>query len=381
MRIAFYHNLPFGGADRALFEILKRLSLKHKIDTYTLDIKDKKEKLFLRKISGAHFEFSVDLPNNFIFSQVYIFTKFFRIHRQIAQEINKKEYDVVLVSHDFLTKSPLLLRFLKIPSVYFCHEWFREFYDSSAIFSRSLKYKIVSFLRCPLKWANEKNFKRAALVVANSKYTQKRLIQIHKREVNRIRLGVDRKYFKMKDSPRENFFLSVGPLAVFKGMDFLVQAISFLPKEERFPLVIVANGGRDERYIRKLANDLRVDLRIKSKISDQDLINLYNKAKLFLYAPYYEPFGLVVLEAMACGLPVVGVNEGGLKETVIEGKNGWLSDRDPKKFSLTIRRALKEVNQNFRKDTRDSIKNWNWDKSALMLEEILLREVQRRKQK
>lgn len=373
MRIALYYNLTPGGADRALFEIIKRLSLKHKIDTYTLDIKNKKQKLLLRNIPGTHFKFKINLPDNFLFFQVYIFTRLLRIHKQIAGKINKGKYDIVLLSDDYLTKSPLLLRFLKIPSVYFCQTHYREFYDPSLIFSRSLKYKIINFLRYPLKWMNKKNFQAATFIVANSKYIQERLTQIHQRKIYRIKLGVEGKRFKKKCFKRDNFFLSVGPLAIFKGMAFLIKAISFLPKNERLPLVVVANGGRDEKYIKKLANNLGVDLRIKPWLSDQKLIELYNRAKIFLYTPYYEPFGLVVLEAMACGLPVVGVNEGGLKESIIEGKNGWLSERDPRRFSLKISEALKKVNPEFRKNTRNSTKDWDWNKSALMLEKIILK--------
>lgn len=382
MKIAFFCNLTPGGADRALFEILKRLSLRHKIDFYNPDTKAKKRKLLIEKIPVKQFSFKINLSNNFFLDLFFIYTKLFKIHKQIAQIINSRGYDVALISDDYLTKTPLLLRFLKIPSVYFCQTHYREFYDSGLIFSRVFKHRVVNFLRYPLKWINEKSFQKATLVVANSKYIQKRLREIHKRKIYKIKLGVESKYSRRKKGKsfgREDFFLSVGPLAIFKGMDFLIKAISYLPKNERLPLVIVSNGGRDEKHIKRLAKDLKVRLKIKrgiwEGIDDPRLIGLYNRAKLFLYASYNEPFGLVILEAMSCGLPVVGVNEGGLKETIIEGKNGWLSERDVKKFSLRIRKGLKEVNKGLRKKTRDSTKTWDWNKSALMLEKILYKAV------
>ena len=71
-------------------------------------------------------------------------------------------------------------------------------------------------------------------------------------------------------------------------------------------------------------------------ISDDELIRLYNKAKLVVYSPYLEPFGYVPLEAMACGTPVVGVKEGGVKETVLHNKTGLLTQRDEKAFANAI---------------------------------------------
>ena len=71
-------------------------------------------------------------------------------------------------------------------------------------------------------------------------------------------------------------------------------------------------------------------------ISDEDLIRLYNKAKLVVYAPYLEPFGYVPLEAMACGTPVVGVKEGGVRESVKHKITGLLAPRDEKLFAEAI---------------------------------------------
>ena len=77
-------------------------------------------------------------------------------------------------------------------------------------------------------------------------------------------------------------------------------------------------------------------------ISDEELINLYNKAKLVVYAPYLEPFGYVPLEAMACGTPVVGVKEGGLRESILHNKTGLLTQRNEKDFANAIIQLLND---------------------------------------
>ena len=89
-----------------------------------------------------------------------------------------------------------------------------------------------------------------------------------------------------------------------------------------------------------LAREMGVVLEIKIMVSENELIDLYNRAKIFAYAPYLEPFGLAPLEAMACGTPVVAVKEGGVRETVIDNVTGFLVDRDEEEFSKAIETLL-----------------------------------------
>jgi starch synthase len=64
-------------------------------------------------------------------------------------------------------------------------------------------------------------------------------------------------------------------------------------------------------------------------ISREDLIHLHSQATVFVCPSIYEPFGLVILEAMACETPVVASNVGGIPEIVVEGETGYLVDFDP----------------------------------------------------
>jgi glycosyltransferase involved in cell wall biosynthesis len=78
------------------------------------------------------------------------------------------------------------------------------------------------------------------------------------------------------------------------------------------------------------------------KIDDNALIDLFNRASVMVYAPRLEPFGYSPLEANACGLPVVAVAEGGVRETIIDGVNGLLVEYDPRAMALVIARLLQE---------------------------------------
>jgi glycosyltransferase involved in cell wall biosynthesis len=121
-------------------------------------------------------------------------------------------------------------------------------------------------------------------------------------------------------------------------------------------LIIVSNFSLPDwkSYIEKLASQLNVDLEILDLIDDEKLVNLYNQAKLVLYAPYMEPFGLVPLEAMGCGTPVVGVKEGGIRETVIHNQTGLHSERDEHLFAEATTKLL----------TKD-LKRYNMSKNSI----------------
>jgi starch synthase len=64
-------------------------------------------------------------------------------------------------------------------------------------------------------------------------------------------------------------------------------------------------------------------------IAREDLIHLHSHASVFVCPSIYEPFGLVILEAMACETPVVASRVGGIPEIVVEGETGYLVDFDP----------------------------------------------------
>lgn len=129
-------------------------------------------------------------------------------------------------------------------------------------------------------------------------------------------LGVDTETFKPLNCIKENYVLSVGACDPAKGHDFIIRSLGLIDQKIRPKLIIVCDRGDNFwiNYLKLLALRLNVDLEIKSRITDDELVLLYNKAKLVVYAPYLEPFGLVPLEAMTCGVPIVAVKEGGIRE-------------------------------------------------------------------
>jgi glycosyltransferase involved in cell wall biosynthesis len=183
------------------------------------------------------------------------------------------------------------------------------------------------------------------------------------------------------DGKSHNYVLSVGAIQSHKGYKFLIESIGRIPEFVRPSLHLVGNmenpGYQD--YLQILAIENEVNLQIEVDVSQDILVRRYNEAMLVAYAPFNEPFGLVPLEAMACGKPVVGINEGGVKETVIHKSTGLLVERNPRSFGEAIRslledRALIELyGTNGRKHV---LENWSWEKATSDVEKHLSSAVQ-----
>jgi D-inositol-3-phosphate glycosyltransferase len=141
--------------------------------------------------------------------------------------------------------------------------------------------------------------------------------------------------------------LTVGRLVERKGYGELIQAMRLVPKAE---CVIVggppeADLDRDPlaRQLRDLARGSRVASRVRlvGAVPREEMPRWYRSADVVVCAPWYEPFGLTPLEAMACGVPVVATAVGGLTDTVVDELTGELvPPRDPAALGRTLRKLL-----------------------------------------
>src|SRR5260221_472787 len=134
MKIAVFHNLPFGGAKRVLYEEVKALSKKNEIILFQLS-GQKKDIFDIEKYAKNTYIFNFDAKNKypFIFNRLYCdYRKIFqlrKIHKKIAQQIDSSDFDAVLIHPDHYTQAPYVLKYLKTKKIYYCHELLRIAYE------------------------------------------------------------------------------------------------------------------------------------------------------------------------------------------------------------------------------------------------------------
>jgi glycosyltransferase involved in cell wall biosynthesis len=186
--------------------------------------------------------------------------------------------------------------------------------------------------------------------------------------------------------PKDKMVLSVGALTPAKGFDFIIESLNCIAPEQRPKLFIVSNyqDSRERGYLNQLADRRGVAIFFCTMVEDAELVKFYNKAIVTVYASVREPFGLVPLESMACGTPVVGVGEGGVRESVVHGQTGLLTERNPEQFADAIRTLLEneELVKRYGKQAREHVlEQWPWDKAVQRLEKHLVQAANHRVQR
>ncbi|WP_158824709.1 glycosyltransferase family 4 protein [Mucilaginibacter lacusdianchii] len=138
----------------------------------------------------------------------------------------------------------------------------------------------------------------------------------------------------LKINTDKHIILQLGRMVPRKGVDNVIRSLSKL-KDKQSVLLLVVGGDCDEPdpvlcpeigRLQQIAAELGVEASVQftGRKTREQLKFYYAAADIFISTPWYEPFGITPLEAMACGTPVIGSNVGGIKYTVVDGETGSL---------------------------------------------------------
>ena len=166
----------------------------------------------------------------------------------------------------------------------------------------------------------------------------------------------------------ESIVLYVGRFSPLKGIDRLLKAMTRLRQQKRLRLVIIGGDGRtapDSIELQRLSSELGIQhlVRFAGRIEQDDLPPYYSAADLLVVPSYHESFGLVALESLACGTPVIATAVGALDSIILEGKTGCIvADPKPPVFAKAIGDFISKHKNNMESAhaIRESVRKFSW---------------------
>ncbi len=266
-----------------------------------------------------------------------------------------------------ISSSSSCAKMVKIPKgaihICYCHTPMRYAYFAREEYvSRLDKWQrpLANLLLKYMRYADKKSNKHIDYFIANSNEVKNRIKEYYHRDATTIFPGVEVDKFQVSET-NDGYYLCLSRLVYYKRFDLAIKACNALKKR----LIIVGEG--------EALNDLKEisgpTIEFVNRVDDQELINYFMKAKAFIF-PAYEDFGIVPIEAMACGKPVIAYHKGGSLDYVIDGVTGvFFSEQSPQsvtdaiiKFENTMfnpfkirQHALKFSVERFQKEILDFI--------------------------
>jgi len=312
LKIALVHDwlITLAGAEKVLEAIYEL----YPYPIYTL-IKDEK------KLKGSIFG-KADIRTSFIQKLPKAKTKYrnYLLFFPLAvEQFNLSDYDIIISSSHAVAKG--VLTNSNQLHICYCHTPIRYAWDlyhrylDEAGLSKGIKSLIAKLILHYIRIWDFTTVNRVDYFIANSEYIAKRIKKVYGRESVVIYPPIDVDKFEVC-TKKENFYFTASRMVPYKKIDLIVEAFSKMPDKR----LVVIGDGPDLKKIKKKA---KKNVELLGYQPFEVLKNYMQKAKAFIFAAE-EDFGIIPVEAQACGTPVIAYGKGGALETVLEGKTGIL---------------------------------------------------------
>ena len=233
------------------------------------------------------------------------------------EQLDVSAYDIVIsnshaVAKGVITSSDQL-------HICYCHSPIRYAWDlyhqylRESGLTRGIKgFFAKAFLHYLRQW-DLSTVNRIDHFVANSQYIARRIDKVYRRSATVIHPPIDVEGFALHE-PKENFFLAASRFVPYKRMDLIVRAFTAMPDQK----LVVIGDGPDFNKVKSVAGP---NVQLLGFQPFEVLKDHMQRAQAFVFAAD-EDFGMVPVEAQACGTPVIAYRKGGVLETIVEEKTG-----------------------------------------------------------
>jgi glycosyltransferase involved in cell wall biosynthesis len=320
-KIAIIHDQlkEFGGAERVLIA-LKKIFPESDVYTsfYDENLLGVNAPLFRDWQINTSWAQKIPLLKN-LYSPLRFITPY------IWEALNLNDYDIVISSSGaYMCKGVITRPETKHISYIHHPPKYLYYYETSRDWQKHWPIKAYgNLINHSIRIWDYLSSQRPDVLIANSVETQSRINKYYRRDSVVIYPPVDlaREEDIIIDLPKkftsnDSYYVTTSRLSKAKHIDILIKASN----KYGFRLKIIGSG-QEEDNLRNLSGN---NVEFFRNIKDSDFKNIYSNAKGFLFASVDEEFGISPVEAMSYGLPVIAFASGGLKETVEDGKNGFL---------------------------------------------------------
>lgn len=322
MRILILHDFfsAKGGAEKVVLTLLKELKAKHDVSLVVGYIN---YSLFPELKTRSDIQ-TLGSPTDTTGWESLKMIWLFKYHTKFI--VN---YDVCIFSGIYsITAS---LKATPPLSIYYCHTPPRFVYDLKQYYLEQAKFwqiPLLSALRAVVRVHFEQAIQKMDHILANSENVQQRLRKFLFIQSSILYPPVATEKFQWLGT--SDYYLSTARLEPYKRVDLIVKAFMQMPDKK----LIISSSGRMLPYLQRLAAQ-HDNISFTRWTTEEQLRKLIGSCIATIYIPLNEDFGMSPVESMAAGKPVIAVNEGGIKETVIHNVTGILIPSPPSIADIT----------------------------------------------
>lgn len=311
MKIAIVHDwlVTFAGAEKVLAEIINLwpdADLFSVVDFLSASDREKlggklSKTTFIQHLPKARTRYQLYLP----------------LMPLAIEQLDLSGYDLVISSSHAVAKG--VITGPDQLHVCYCHSPIRYAWDMQGQYlaesglERGLKGWAARYMLYKIRGWDSRTANNVEFFVANSDYIGRRISKVYKRESVTIHPNVAVEDFEVVEG-KSDFYLTASRMVPYKKMDLIVKAFSEMPDKK---LIVIGDGPQ----FNKVKQAAGPNVTIMGYQPFNVLRDHMQRAKAFVFAAE-EDFGIIPVEAQACGTPVIAYGKGGALETVLEGKTG-----------------------------------------------------------
>lgn len=311
MKTAIVHDwlVNYGGAERVVEQMLL---LYPDADIYTLVYDEKKMgKIFPKE--KVHTSSLQKIP-----MAEKLYTKFLSLMPKAFEEFDLTGYDLVIASSSCCAKG--VITSPTTPFIAYIHSPMRYawdlYYDYLKNSGRLTKFFMKRWMPDIRKW-DYISSQRIDTLVANSSYIARRIKKFWNRDAAVVYPPVDTDRLSISDEAAGDYFVVFSRFVPYKRIDLAISACARLNKK----LIVIGSGSQEKELKLLAASCKNADIKFTGRIRDSEVKAYLQKCRALIFCAE-EDFGIIPVEAQACGRPIIAFGKGGALETVVNEKTG-----------------------------------------------------------